>query len=73
MSSVWRGEGVEDGGITKEKVICVWTIAANFENLNQVEELSVYVSHYRYRRLDVDHIAFLHQQLFGFRAYCFDD
>ncbi len=65
MWSIWRG--------TKKEVIGVWTISANFENLNQIKELPVDVSYYCDRCLDMDHVALLHQQLLGLGAYCFDD
>lgn len=65
MWSIWRG--------TKEEVIGVGTISANFENLDEIEELPVYISYNCDGGLDVDHIALLHQQLLGFGAYCFDD
>lgn len=38
-------------------------MAANFEYLNHIEELSVDVTDNRYRSSNVDHIALLHQQL----------
>ena len=59
--------------LTKEEIVGVGTVAANLEDLNHVEELSVYVSHYCHRRQDVHDIALLHQQLFRFGAYRFDD
>lgn len=59
--------------VPEEEIVGVGTVAANLEDLNHVEELSVYVSHYRHRREDVHDIALLHQQLFRFGAYCFND
>lgn len=60
-------------GLTKKKVIRVWTESANLEYLYHVEELSMYVSHHCDRRCYMYNIAFLHKQLFGFGAYCFYD
>jgi hypothetical protein len=58
---------------TEEQIIGVRAVASNFENLNHVEELAVYITDHGDRRLDVDDIALFHQQLFCFGAYRFND
>lgn len=58
---------------TKEKIIGIWTKAPNFEDLNQVEELAMDVTHNRDRSLHMNDIALLHQQLLRLCTYCFDD
>ncbi len=59
--------------LTKEEVIRVWTPTPNFEDLNQVEELAMYIPNHCYRGLHMYHVALLHQQLFCLGTYCFDD
>lgn len=58
---------------TEEKVVGVWTRAADFEDLKQVEELAVDVANNGYGSLDVDDIALLHEHLLGLCAYGLDD
>lgn len=57
---------------TEEEVVRVWTIASDSENLNHVEKLPMDVADDCDRRLDVHHVALLHQQLLRLGAYCFD-
>lgn len=59
--------------LTKEKVIRIWTESSNLEYLYHVEKLSMDVPNYCYRRCYMYDIAFFHQELFGFGAYCFYD
>lgn len=58
---------------TEEQVICIGTVAANLENLNQVEELAVDVADDGDGGLDVHDVALAHEQLLGFGADGFDD
>lgn len=58
---------------TKEKVIGIWTVTSDLENLYHIEELTMYISYHSHRRLYVDHITLLHQKLFCLGTYCFDD
>lgn len=58
---------------TEEQVVGVWTRAADFEDLEQVEELAVDVANDGYGSLDVDDIALLHEHLLGLCAYGLDD
>lgn len=58
--------------LTKKQVIRIRTIASNLEYLYQIKELAVNVSYNRDGRLDMYHIALLHQQLLCFRTYRLD-
>ena len=57
---------------TKKEVVRVRTEAANLEYLNQVEKLPVYVADDSDGRVDMHHVALLHQKLLGLGAYCLD-
>lgn len=46
--------------VAQEKIICVWTEAANLEDLNHIKELPVYVANYSNRCSNVNHIALFH-------------
>lgn len=59
--------------VAEEQVVGVWTRAADFEDLEQVEELAVDVANDGYGSLDVDDIALLHEHLLGLCAYGLDD
>lgn len=61
------------GGVTEEEVVGVWAVAADSENLNEVEELAVDVPHYGDRCADVDDVALAHEQLLGLGADGLDD
>lgn len=58
---------------TEKEVVCVWTIASDTKDLDQIIELSMNVADYCDWRLYVDDVAFLHKQLLGFGAYRLDD
>ena len=59
--------------VAQEEVVGVGAEAPDSEDLNQVEELPVYVAHHGDRCRDVHHVTLLHQKLFRLGAYCFDD
>jgi len=62
-----------DGCLTKKEVIRIWTPSSDLEDLDQVEELAMYIPNYRNRCLHMYHITLLHQQLFRLGTYCFDE
>lgn len=60
--------------VTHEQVVCVWAVAADPEQLQQIEKLSVNVATDSNRAPNWLHVAFLHQNLLGFFTqglYCF--
>ena len=59
--------------LTQEQVVGIGAETSNFEDLEHVEELAMYVSHNRNRRRDMYNIGLFHQHLFGFGAYCFNE
>lgn len=59
--------------LTKKKIVCVRTETADLEYLDHIKELPVYVANDCNRRANVYDVALLHQELFRFGAYCFDD
>lgn len=59
--------------LTKKEVIRIWTPSSDLEDLDEIEELAMYIPNHCYRCLHMYHITLLHQQLFGLRTYCFDD
>lgn len=61
------------GTHTEEKVVGVWTRAADFEYFEQIEELAVNITDDGYRSLDVDDIALFHEHLLSLCAYGLDD
>ena len=58
---------------TEEQIVGIWTRAADFKDLDQIDELTVYVTNNSDGRFDVHNIALFHEQLFCFRAYSLDD
>ena len=54
---------------TEKEVVRVWTWSTDVEDLEEVEELTVYITDDSYGSLDVDDIALFHEHLFCLCAY----
>ena len=59
--------------VTKEQIVGVGTVAADAENLDKVEELSVDISNDSNGRADVDDVGLAHKKLFRLGADGLDD
>lgn len=57
---------------TQKQIICIGAVAADLENLYQVEELSVDITHDGNGGFDVHDVALAHEQLLCFGAYRLD-
>ena len=59
--------------VTKEQIVGVGTVAADAENLDKVEELSMDISNNCNGRADVDDVRLAHKKLFRLGADSLDD
>lgn len=53
------------GRLTEEQIVCVGAESPDAKYLQQIKELAMDVPHHSNRRLDVDDVALLHEQLLG--------